>query len=125
MSTESTTTETTYRDVLAAIHEALDVPHAPDGEYDRSLQLRRSRAIAVLGTLDGMLGRGVRPEAAVESLRHACDTYHPVQYATAQAEAPDHPADCIVCGPGCCAPVLGVHTSCPGPLVGCTVVSTR
>lgn len=32
---------------------------------------------------------------------------------------------CIVCGPGCCAPILGVHTSCPGPLVGRTVVSVR
>lgn len=32
---------------------------------------------------------------------------------------------CIVCGPGCCSPVLGVHTSCPGPLVGRTVVSVR
>lgn len=32
---------------------------------------------------------------------------------------------CIVCGPGCCAPVLGVHTSCPGPLVGRTVESVR
>lgn len=32
---------------------------------------------------------------------------------------------CIVCGPGCCAPVLGVHTSCSGPLVGRTVASVR
>jgi hypothetical protein len=29
------------------------------------------------------------------------------------------------CGPGCCAPVLGVHDSCPGPLVGQTVESAR
>jgi hypothetical protein len=29
------------------------------------------------------------------------------------------------CTPGCCNPFLGVHTSCPGPLVGRTVVSVR
>jgi hypothetical protein len=34
-------------------------------------------------------------------------------------------ADCIICGPGCCSPVLGVHTSCPGPQVGRTVESVR
>jgi hypothetical protein len=29
------------------------------------------------------------------------------------------------CGPGCVAPAGGVHTSCPGPLVGRTVESVR
>lgn len=32
---------------------------------------------------------------------------------------------CIVCGPGCCAPVLGMHMSCPGPAAGRTAVSVR
>jgi hypothetical protein len=32
---------------------------------------------------------------------------------------------CVVCGPGCVAPTPGVHTSCPGPLVGRTVESVR
>jgi hypothetical protein len=30
-----------------------------------------------------------------------------------------------VCGPGCVAPVSGVHTSCLGPLVGRKVESVR
>jgi hypothetical protein len=30
-----------------------------------------------------------------------------------------------VCGPACVAPVSGVHTSCPGPLVGRKVASAR
>ena len=30
-----------------------------------------------------------------------------------------------VCGPGCCSPVLGVHTACPGPQAGHTVESVR
>ena len=29
------------------------------------------------------------------------------------------------CGPACVAPAVGVHTSCPGPQVGRTAVSTR
>jgi hypothetical protein len=29
------------------------------------------------------------------------------------------------CAPGCVAPADGVHTSCPGPLVGSPAVSTR
>ena len=32
---------------------------------------------------------------------------------------------CVVCGPGCVAPTPGVHTSCPGPAAGATVVSAR
>ena len=32
---------------------------------------------------------------------------------------------CIVCGPGCCSPILGVHTSCPGPSAGSEAVMVR
>ena len=35
-------------------------------------------------------------------------------------------AECVVCAPeACCAPISGVHTSCPGPAAGATVVSAR
>lgn len=113
------------RGILTAIREALDVPRAPDGEYEKSLRLRHDRAMAVLGVLDGVLDRGYTLETAAESLRHACGTYLAASYATAQAEAPSHLDICVICGPGCCAPVLGVHTSCPGPLVGRKVESAR
>lgn len=32
---------------------------------------------------------------------------------------------CVICGPGCCSPVLGVHVSSPGRHVGAEAVSVR
>jgi hypothetical protein len=47
---------------------------------------------------------------------------HPNEQAVRNV-AERHMDVCIICGPGCCAPVLGVHTSCPGPAAGAEVVS--
>ena len=114
-----------YRDLLAAIHEALDRPDAAYGEYEKKVVLRGDRATAILGTLDGVVGRSASPSIAAELLRETCESFLKVHYEPAIPAAPDLPDDCIVCGPGCCAPVLGIHTSCPGPAAGATVVSAR
>lgn len=111
--------------LLAAIREHLDIPKAAYGGYDKQVRLRYDRAISVLGTLDAFLDRGVSPARAIETLRQTARTYLHADYPTALAEARDHPADCQVCGPDCCSPVLGIHSSSPGPHAGAAVAGVR
>ena len=115
-----------YRDFLAAIREALDLPW-PDTDTDRALfeHIQRDRLRGVLGVLDSVLDGAGSPGTGAEVLRDRTREL-PVTYRRYIAPAEDHPADCVVCAPGaCCSPISGVHTSCPGPAAGTTVVSSR
>lgn len=116
-----------YREALTAIHDALDIPYAAAGHDLPYTMLLERRAVAV-----ATLTREMRAFAAYpDLLRLSLDEFRdrvarmPVTYARFQTSAEGHPDECRVCGPGCCSPVLAVHTSCPGPLVGATVASTR
>lgn len=118
-----------YRDAFAAILSALDIPYAAaDGDHDLQRQrLLDRRAGEAAEAIRAVLAFDDYPELIrdrIERLRLYVDRT-PVRYRRYIGTAPDHPVDCIVCGPGCCAPVLGVHTTCPGPLVGRTVASVR
>lgn len=117
-----------HREAFAAIREALDVPYAAlgsGGEHERAVLLQR-RADAVWSVALSLESRG-----GLELVREAVEHFKariaqlPVTYRPVVREAKPLPVDCMVCGPGCCAPVLGVHTTCPGPLVGRTVESVR
>lgn len=117
-----------YRDALAAIHDALDIPPAAlGGEHDhqRAILLER-RLIAVTNATSAVLNF-TSEDLVRDAIGYLRDrtSQTPVRYRRFVAAADEHPGDCIVCGPGCCAPVLGVHMSCPGPAAGRTVVSVR
>jgi len=117
-----------YREAFAAIREALDVPTAALGhehEFARSILLQ-SRADAVLNAASALarLSSEAMIREEIEHLKARVDQT-PVTYRQFIAAAGVHPDDGLICGPGCCSPVLGVHMSCPGPAVGRTAVSVR
>lgn len=128
MSTETVDLTTLYREAFAVMRDALDVPLAAfnlGGERARETLLQR-RADAVL-TAASALSRFtfedmIREE--IEYLRHRVSQL-PVSYRPVVGVAKPIAADCMICGPDCCSPVVGVHDSCPGPLVGRTVLSVR
>jgi hypothetical protein len=129
VSAETTDMAALYRDTLAAVLDALDIPYAAvDGDHDQQRQrLQDRRANEAAETVRAVLTFDDYPELIrqrVERLRVYVDRT-PVRYRRYIGTAAEHPADCVVCGPGCCSPVVGVHDSCPGPLVGRTVASVR
>lgn len=70
------------RDLLAAIRDALDIPHvAVDADTAPRERLLRLRAIAVLGVTDAILDCGATPSAAAETLRNRVGQT-PVTYPT-------------------------------------------
>lgn len=115
-----------YRDLLAAIHDALDIPTPGDG-VDRThyhwLQRDRAQAVHAItqAVLDDPTGTGCLKQAT-EVLRERTRQL-PVTYRRHIGPARDFPEDCQVCGPGCCSPVLGIHGSCPGPRAGAMAVT--
>lgn len=129
MSTETTDMAALYRDTLAAVLDALDIPYAAvDGDNDLQRQrLQDRRANEAAETVRAVLAFDDYPELIrqrVERLR-VCVDRTPVRYRRYVGTAAEHPADCVVCGPGCHSIVLGVHGDRPGPLVGRTVADVR
>jgi hypothetical protein len=112
-----------YRTLLRAIDEALDLPQPGFADSDRDVYAHtlERRTAAVLATAKWILGRGAGNtlvvDAAADTLRETTSRL-PVAYRTLITEAQPHEDVCLVCGPGCCSPVLGVHDSCPGPAAG-------
>lgn len=108
-----------HRDLLAAIADALDVPlaHYTDIADEQTLRSRRAEAVrtAVRFALDATDPARLTFEA--ETLRRRTGQL-PVTYRRHIATAPDHPDDCVVCGPDCCAPVLAIHSDYGRPAGG-------
>lgn len=135
MSTESTTTGPStdlaalYRDTLVAVLSALDIPYAAiEGGHDQQRQrLLDRRANETAETIRAVLAFDDYPELIhdrVERLRVYVGRT-PVRYRRYIGTAADHPARRVICGPGCCSSVLGVHSRLPVPTVGRTVGSIR
>lgn len=105
-----------YRDLLAAIRDALDIPRPGPGETDRQAfwDLRRDRLATVLGTIDSVIDHDLTLKIVTQTLRDRV-AQSPVTYRRYIAAAKDNPADCQVCGPGCCSPVLGIHSGAARP----------
>jgi hypothetical protein len=116
-----------HRDLLAAIRDALDVPLPADGVDRRHYEwLQRDRAQAVHAITEAVLADACTGclKAATNVLRDRTRQL-PVTYRRHIATAQDHPDDCQVCGPDCCSPVLGIHSSSPGPHAGAAVAGVR
>lgn len=116
------------REFFTAVRDALTLPYAAteDGWRNRE-RLLAERAAEVRGTVEGILDSDTPLrclEALVGYLRERTRQLPPL-YPQSISPARPLPDDCIICGPGCCAPVLGAHASCPSPLVGRTVASVR
>lgn len=106
----------------------------PDRPLSRPApQPTKQRRIAVIITMLGCLWSMLRHGTArtVQRVGRAVKSFVRRTAASARSrpqrtvEADDHPTECIVCGPGCCSPILGVHGTRAGPLVGRTVVSVQ
>lgn len=110
-----------YRDLLAAIRDALDIPFAHFTNLDAEQTLRNRRVEAVGTALHMALNHhGDDPAglaAETEHLRRRTSQL-PVTYRRYIGTATDHPADCVICGPGCCSPVLGIHSGPDSPAGG-------
>lgn len=110
-----------YRDLLTAIRDALDVPLPAEGVDRRHFEwLQRDRAQAVHAITEAVLADADCTgcvKAATGVLRDRTRQL-PVTYRQHIATAKDHPGDCEVCGPGCCSPVLGIHSGAVRPVGG-------
>lgn len=114
---------TLYHDLLAAIRDALAIPLAAYTDLDAEQTLRNRRTMAVETAVQMALKYGNLASEA-ELLRRRIDQL-PVMYRRHIGTAPDNPDDCIICGPGRCAPILGIHGARPGPHSGAEVVGVR
>jgi len=135
-----------YRDALTAIREALDIPYAATVGWDQAraavLDERLTDTVVMLdGVLDAdpteTIGGTSLIAHRVAYLRERLAAHPPTGYITHDeahaalahgatwAEAVAEPRACTICGPGCCAPVLGAHHADPHPAAGRTVASTR
>lgn len=129
-----------YRDALEAIRDALYLPYAPTDGWDEARQRVLDKRLAqAVSTLSFVL-ESDKPDSIawhIAYLRERLTELPTDGYVTGREadEALAHGATWMeavaelrereICGPGCCGIALGVHTSCPGPLVGRTVVSVR
>jgi hypothetical protein len=95
VSTESTTKETAYRDLLSAIRDALDVPLCADDADDHKFEmLQRERVMTAVGTIDAVLDEGLSPEIMTGILRDLVQE-SPVTYRPYVPEALDSPAEVV------------------------------
>ena len=107
-------------ELLRAVNDALNLPDsAIDGDAAvRRASLLETRSAAARDAIRMALVYGdeaaMRNEA--EHLRIRIDQA-PVTYPLLATDPRPRPDVCLVCGPGCCSPVAGIHTSCPGPVV--------
>jgi hypothetical protein len=118
-----------HRDTLTAIRDALDIPEAAiDGDHHQHrktlLDRRADAVVEAIRTILAFEGNPGLVRMRVDNLR-ARTSQLPVTYRRYIAAAKDHPADCQVCGPGCCNPFLGIHGSTPGPHAGAAVAGVR
>lgn len=119
-----------YRELLAAIRDALTVPLPADETGQRAAdQLQRGRAQAVHAITDAVLNDETACIGCVETATQVLQDRTlrlPVTYRRYITEAEPLPDDCAVHGSEpCCAPVLGVRGARRHRLAGATVVSTR
>lgn len=99
----------------------------PDPRPSLAAPFRISRARALLAvvvvTASALFGRA--RTAVTKRLCAATSAARRIRAGAVWAERRNEKEVCIVCGPDCCSPIVGVHTSCPGPLAGRTVVGVR
>jgi hypothetical protein len=117
---------TLYREAFELIRDALDLPLAAYEDDDQRAILLQRRADAVWGAANGLM-RDYPAKMIREGIDHLRTRVGqlPVLYRRYVGAAKEHPADCQVCGPDCCAPILGVHGVSPGPHAGAAVASVR